>query len=255
MHERRERVLRAVASALVSTLATACAHDLGGGHFPHPVILALVFSMAVPLCLVTGGRRVTLTTLAAAVGAAQLLLHAAFTLVGPRVATGALSETLSTTASGPHAHHLPSGALAQSAAAQAGQASLPGTHMIGTHLLAGVATLVALRAGTEALRRMAAALLLATTAALASGRRAARAVLHAAAAVSSAVFSCAAGGLLARALLLTGADAADGRATPRWARRAATGSSPPQLRSRLLAATLVLRGPPALSSPRSHLAA
>ncbi|WP_102158839.1 hypothetical protein [Zhihengliuella halotolerans] len=252
MQERHERVLRAVVSALVSTFATACAHDLGGGHFPHPAVLGLVFAVAVPLCLVAGGRRVTLASLAAAVAAAQVLLHAAFTLVGPQVAAGALSKTLSTTTSGPHAHHLPSGALAQAAAEQAGQASAPATHMLGTHVLAGVATLVALRVGTEALGRMVAALLLATAGVLASGQRTARAVAQAAAAASSAVFSFAASGLLACALFLTGAGTTAGA---RWARRGAAGSTPAQLRSRLLAAALVLRGPPAHSSPRFHLAA
>ncbi|RZU62895.1 hypothetical protein [Zhihengliuella halotolerans] len=252
MQERHERVLRAVVSALVSTFATACAHDLGGGHFPHPAVLALVFAVAVPLCLVAGGRRVTLATLAASVAAAQVLLHGAFTLIAPQVGSAALSETLSTTASGPHAHHLPSGALAQAAAEHAGRASAPGTHMIGTHVLAGVATLVALRAGTEALRRIAAALLLATTGSLAAGRSAARAVARAAAALSSAVTSCAEGGLLACALLLAGTGATAGT---RWARLVAAGSTPTQLRSRFLAATLVLRGPPAPSSPRYDLAA
>ncbi|MCO1340278.1 hypothetical protein BJH93_15520 [Kocuria polaris] len=252
MQERHERVLRAVVSALVSTFATACAHDLGGGHFPHPAVLALVFAVAVPLCLVAGGRRVTLATLAASVATAQVLLHAAFTLVGPRVPAGALSETLSTTTSGPHAHHLPSGALAQAAAEQAGQASAPATHMLGTHVLAGIATLVALRVGTAALRRMAAALLLATAGVLASGRRAARAVAQAAAAASSTVVSFVTSGLLACALFLSGSGTTTG---PRWARRVAAGSTPAQLRSQFLAAALVLRGPPAPSSPRYDLAA
>ncbi|GHD05183.1 hypothetical protein [Zhihengliuella salsuginis] len=254
MHERHERLARALVSALVSTLATACAHDLGGGHYPHPVVMGLVFAVAVPLCLVAGGRRVTLATLASAVAAAQVLLHAAFTFIAPQVTVGALSAELGTTASAAHAHHLDPGALQQAAASaahasHAGASALPATHMLGTHLLAGAATLVVLRSGWQALRRMSAALALATADAVTAGRRAARAISAALAAAAVAVVEI---GAPVRALLFgTGRS----RTAPRWARRVATGSTPVQLRSLLLAAALVLRGPPAAPSPRFHPAA
>ncbi|GAA3708400.1 hypothetical protein GCM10022377_22770 [Zhihengliuella alba] len=249
MQNRRERMLRAVLSASVTTLATAAAHDLGGGHFPHPVLLTVVFLMAVPFCFLAGGRRVTAASLAASVAAAQVLLHGAFSIVAPSLDHSVLAGAAGGAG---HAHHASAAALQESVrgalatdpvatAAGPGDLAAGGGPMLVMHLLAGLAALAALTAGTEAQRRLADAVLLATAQRLAAVRHWLR--RHRSATRLA--------GWCARALApLTAARAArlalaDGSPTASPDPRGSAGRTVRHLVSLYLAPVRVLRGPPA----------
>ncbi|WP_284233241.1 hypothetical protein [Arenivirga flava] len=151
---RQERMARAVLSAGVGTLLTAAAHSVGGGAFPAPLVLALVFALSVLLSFALAGRRVTVPWLLASVGATQLLLHAAFTATGD-------GATLTGDTVG-HAHHavagIPAGAAAHHAVAGI-VAGTAGHHegMLWAHVAAGLVTVASMRLGAGALRRALAA--------------------------------------------------------------------------------------------------
>ncbi len=137
MRMRRERMARAVLSAGVSTLLTAAAHSFGGGAYPAPLVLALVFALSVLLSFVLAGRRVTVPWLLASVGATQLLLHTAFTATGDgaTVTGGAVG----------HAHHAVAGIALSTAGHHEG--------MLWAHVVAGLVTVASMRLGAGALRR------------------------------------------------------------------------------------------------------
>ncbi|WP_309081641.1 hypothetical protein [Zhihengliuella sp.] len=248
MQNRRERMLRAVLSASVTTLATAAAHDLGGGHFPHPVLLTLVFLMAVPFCFLVGGRRVTAASLAASVAATQILLHGAFSIVAPSLDHSVLAGAAGRAG---HAHHASAAALQESVRgalavgpvepAGTGDVAAGGGPMLVMHLLAGLAALAALTAGTEAQRRLADAVLLATAQRLAAVRH----WLHRHRTATRLAGWC------ARALApLTAARAAqlalaDGSPATGPDPRGSAGRTVRHLVSLYLAPVRVLRGPPA----------
>lgn len=137
MRIRQERMARAVLSAGVSTLLTAAAHTIGGGHFPAPLVLALVFALSVLLSFVLAGKRVSVPWLFASVGATQLLLHTAFTVTGE-------GATVTGDAVG-HAHHAVAGIAVTAAGHNEG--------MLWAHVVAGLVTVAALRLGAGALRR------------------------------------------------------------------------------------------------------
>lgn len=159
MTTRQERLARAVASAGVSTVATAAAHVAGGGALPPLLLLAFVAVLGVGACLVLGGRRVTLPRLVLAAGTTQLLLHGLFSVAGhhatgaadgtgasgARVGAGALDAHLLGHA---HGSVLPAvGDLAVATTAHEGS-------MLGAHVVAALVTIVSVRAGTGALRAL-----------------------------------------------------------------------------------------------------
>jgi len=155
---RQARMRRAVLSALVCTLVTATAHAAAGGGIPHPLVLGLALVAGVVLCFGLGGRRVTLAHLVLAIGATQGVLHLAFTYGGSGMSAGGAMAG----ASGPAAHgHAHASAGAARALAAPGAMAMPAGHddaMLFAHLVAGLITVCSLRAGADAVRRVARAL-------------------------------------------------------------------------------------------------
>ncbi|MFT2707609.1 hypothetical protein [Clavibacter zhangzhiyongii] len=191
MQARQERTLRAALSALVCTLVTATAHAAAGGGIPHPLVLGLALVAGVALCFGLGGRRVTLAHLVLAIGATQGVLHAAFTFGGsgvgadgPGTAAGAAGATAGSMA---HDHAHAAGAAARALAAPSSAMAMPADHdgaMLLAHVIAGILSVCSLRAGADAVRRVARALALRVGGAI-SG--AAGALVAAAVAVAAAL--------------------------------------------------------------------
>jgi len=162
---RQERMRRAALSALVCTLVTATAHAAAGGGIPHPLVLGLALVAGVVLCFALGGRRVTLAHLVLAVGATQGALHAAFTFGGSGMAAGsgpAGATAGAAAASGSAGHgHAHAAAEAARALAYPGSMAMPADHdgaMLLAHVVAGLISVCSLRAGADAVRRVARAL-------------------------------------------------------------------------------------------------
>ncbi|MDJ1113058.1 hypothetical protein [Microbacterium dauci] len=85
---RSVRVVRAGAASMVATLVAAVAHTFSGGEAPPAWLMLAVATLAWPIALVLVGRRPSLLRTAAAVAAAQALLHTAFAMVGTRAPDG-----------------------------------------------------------------------------------------------------------------------------------------------------------------------
>ena len=147
MQARRDRALRAVLSAAVSTLLTAAAHAAAGGALPHPLLLALVLAAGTLVCLALGGARLRLVTLVPAVAVVQGLLHLAFSTAGGAAPAGTPLTP------GVHRH---------AALVLPGVVEAHGAHgsMLGAHVLSGLVTVVALRLAAGSLRRAVGALAL-----------------------------------------------------------------------------------------------
>jgi len=173
---RQARMRRAALSALVCTLVTATAHAAAGGGLPHPLVLGLALVAGVVLCFALGGRRVTLAHLVLAIGATQGVLHAAFTFGGSGMAaaggaaaggaaggsagSAAGAASGSAAASG-HGHAHAAAADAARALADPGAMAMPADHdgaMLLAHVIAGLISVCSLRAGADAVRRVARAL-------------------------------------------------------------------------------------------------
>ncbi|AJW77921.1 hypothetical protein [Clavibacter michiganensis] len=162
MQARQERTLRAALSAFVCTLVTATLHAAAGGGIPHPLVLALALVLGVALCFGLGGRRVTLAHLVLAIGATQGVLHAAFTFGGSATGSSGMAMPVGTAGSAGHVH---GHAAADAARALAGSSAMamPADHdgaMLLAHVIAGIVSVCSLRAGADAVRRVARALAL-----------------------------------------------------------------------------------------------
>ena len=173
MQARQARMRRAALSALVCTLVTATAHAAAGGGIPHPLVLGLALVAGVVLCFALGGRRVTLAHLVLAIGATQGVLHAAFTFGGSGMAAaggaaggsagsaaGAASGSAAASGHG-HAQAHAAAADAARALADPGAMAMPADHdgaMLLAHVIAGLISVCSLRAGADAVRRVAWAL-------------------------------------------------------------------------------------------------
>lgn len=163
MLARQERMLRAVLSTSVGVLVTATAHSLGGGAFPPPLLLALVFVAGVLGCFAAGGRRVALPNLVVAIGLLQGLLHVVFSLGHGSVGHGSLghgsvgvdptsASSAGSTGHGAHAHLV---TMPDMGAASGDMGAMPSGTMLWAHVVAGVVTIIALRLGASAVRQLA----------------------------------------------------------------------------------------------------
>lgn len=163
MLARQERMLRAVLSTSVGVLVTATAHSLGGGAFPPPLLLALVFVAGVLGCFAAGGRRVALPNLVVAIGLLQGLLHVVFSLGHGSVGHGSVghgsvgvdptsASSAGSTGHGAHAHLV---TMPDVAAASGDMGAMPSGTMLWAHVVAGVVTIIALRLGASAVRQLA----------------------------------------------------------------------------------------------------
>ena len=163
MLARQERMLRAVLSTSVGVLVTATAHSLGGGAFPPPLLLALVFVAGVLGCFAAGGHRVALPNLVVAIGLLQGLLHVTFSIGHGSLGHGSVGHgsvgvdptSASSTGSTGHGAHAHLVTMPDVAAASGDMGAMPSGTMVWAHVVAGVVTIIALRLGASAVRQLA----------------------------------------------------------------------------------------------------
>lgn len=140
MTPRHVRALRGAAAAWIATLVAATAHTLAGGGAPSPALVAAAGILATPVGVALVGRRLAAWRVAAAVLAAQAFFHIAFALTA-----GAEASATPTS----HAHHLvpaEGGALPV--------VVVPDAPMLAGHVVAAVATVLALFCGERMLRAL-----------------------------------------------------------------------------------------------------
>jgi hypothetical protein len=126
-----------VCAAAVATVVAATAHTLAGGGAPAPLLVAAVAILCSPFATALIGRGLSAWRVASAVLVSQVLFHLAFAIT-------AGTDPAATTAS--HAHHL---ALPGTAAAV-----LPDGPMTAGHVVAAIATVLALYFGERMLRAL-----------------------------------------------------------------------------------------------------
>ncbi|CAD5138843.1 MULTISPECIES: hypothetical protein [unclassified Microbacterium] len=143
MTSRQLRFLRAAAVSAIATLLAAVSHTLAGGAAPHPLLIAAVAVLFVPLSAAVAGGRPSRARVAVAVLLAQAAFHLLFQLLGAPTAGGA-------SVIGTHAHHLDLGALAPLSPAPG-----PDTLMLSAHLACAVLTTLLLWHGESVLRAIA----------------------------------------------------------------------------------------------------
>ncbi|WP_413353979.1 hypothetical protein [Microbacterium sp. 1P06AB] len=137
---RRARVARAGGAAAIATLTASAAHTLGGGTPPAPWLVLTVALLAWPVALAIVGSRPGAFRTGLAVVTAQAILHGAFALVGDVVPQAGASTH----------HH---GLLILGPSTGTGMAT--GTDMLAAHVIAGIATAVAVCHGERMLRAVA----------------------------------------------------------------------------------------------------
>lgn len=137
---RRARVARAGGAAAIATLTASAAHTLGGGAPPAPWLVLTVALLAWPVALAIVGSRPGAFRTGLAVVTAQAILHGAFALVGDAVPQAGASTH----------HH---GLLILDPSTGTGMAT--GTDMLAAHVIAGIATAVAVCHGERMLRAVA----------------------------------------------------------------------------------------------------
>ncbi|NLP83752.1 hypothetical protein HF576_07825 [Microbacterium sp. CFH 90308] len=137
MSPRHVRAVRGTAAAAVATVVAATAHTLAGGGAPAPLLVAAVAILGSPFATALIGRRLSPWRVASAVLVSQVLFHVAFAITAG-ADPGATA--------GHHAHHL---ALPGTSAAV-----LPDGPMTVGHVLAAIATVLALYFGERMLRAL-----------------------------------------------------------------------------------------------------
>ncbi|MFS0868001.1 hypothetical protein AB3M83_11800 [Microbacterium sp. 179-B 1A2 NHS] len=135
---RQLRAVRGGSAAVVAVLLAATSHTVSGGTAPPLWLLAAVTLLAWPLAVALIGRRPSAARTAAAVSAAQALLHTAFATVGSARPRGL----------GAHVH----GPLTL---ASPGEGMSIDVAMVAGHVLAAVVTTILLCTGEHLLRGIA----------------------------------------------------------------------------------------------------
>lgn len=143
MTSRQLRFLRAAAVSAIATLIAAVSHTLGGGAAPHPLLIAAVAALFVPLSAALVGGRSSRARVAVTVVLAQAAFHLLFQLLGAPTAGDVATP-------GAHAHHLDLGALGPLSPTP----TLDGL-MLSAHLLAALLTTLLLWHGESVLRTIA----------------------------------------------------------------------------------------------------
>ncbi|WP_101846266.1 hypothetical protein [Zhihengliuella sp. ISTPL4] len=143
MTPRQLRFLRAAAVSAIATLLAAVSHTIGGGAAPHPLLIAAVAALFVPLSAALVGGRSSRARVAVAVFLAQAAFHLLFQLLGAPTADDA-------TGLAAHAHHLDLSALGPLSPAPG-----PGALMLSAHVIAAVLTTLLLWHGESVLRTIA----------------------------------------------------------------------------------------------------
>ena len=128
MNSRQLRFVRAAAVSTIATLLAAVSHTIGGGAAPHPLLIAAVAVLFLPVSAALVGSRVSRIRVAGAVFAAQAAFHVLFQALGAPTA-GGVAGTVG------HAHHVDLSALGPLSTAPALDAA-----MLSAHLAAAVLT-------------------------------------------------------------------------------------------------------------------
>lgn len=138
-------------SGLIIGLAAA-AHTAGGGHLPPAPVLGLLAALVLLPVTVLARRRLSLASIAGALGAGQLALHTAFTALPGPVDHCSPAEVAA------HGHHqtpsIPDCAAAGTGILALNVPALPGPVMVAAHILAVAATALLLAHGETVLWRM-----------------------------------------------------------------------------------------------------
>lgn len=135
-HDRRSGVVRGVVTATLAIFAALAGHIFGGGAPPGPLGVLVPWVLALMVCTIFAGRRLSVLRLSISVALSQLLFHTLFVL-------GSISPT---TQLG-HVHGLPA-ELPISTAIGAGSPMWAG------HAVAAAVTIVALHQGERMLLRL-----------------------------------------------------------------------------------------------------
>ncbi len=138
-------------SGLILGLAAA-AHASGGGHLPPAPVLGLLAALVLLPVTVLARRRLGLASIAAALGAGQLALHAGFSALPGPVHHCDPAQTAA------HGHHqaqiIPGCVTAGNGILALDIPALPGPLMVTAHILAVAATTLLLAHGETVLWRM-----------------------------------------------------------------------------------------------------
>lgn len=164
--------MRAAVVASVVVALAGLAHVLGGGTLPAGVVLGALTSLVLAVCVALAGRRLGLVAVTAVLGAGQLALHHAFTLLGavgcpPGAADAhaghsAAEHAAALQAAGHagHAAHTAATGMVDAAAACAGAGHaaaaplLGASAMLALHVVATVVTALVVAGGDRALHRL-----------------------------------------------------------------------------------------------------
>ncbi len=159
------RLLRGIAAGAFATFVALFSHVAGGGHTPTPLGVGVPLLFAVFVCVVLGGRKLSLVRLGASVGISQTVFHWIFDAAassapsaGPAAASadaaGASAAHLAL-----HAHHVggvPSGFASAVAGSGAGDhAAHGGAAMTAAHVVAALVTIAVLHRSEVVLRTLA----------------------------------------------------------------------------------------------------
>lgn len=140
MTDRQLRLLRAAAASSVATLLAAVSHTIAGGAAPHPLLLAAVSCLLIPLAALLIGARPSRSRVALTVVVSQTVFHAIFQTLGTPTAGAAPVMA-------PHAHHFSLADLGQTGAIIPMDAV-----MIGGHAVAAALTILLLCHGESLVR-------------------------------------------------------------------------------------------------------
>ena len=130
MNNRQLRLLRAASASAVATLLAAASHTIAGGAAPHPLLVAAVAILVIPVAALLIGVRASRLRVALTVLFSQAAFHLVFQLLG--APTGATAFT-------GHTHHAGL-ALDIATLGPVAAASAPDTLMLVGHVAAAVVT-------------------------------------------------------------------------------------------------------------------
>lgn len=159
------RLLRGVAAGVFATFVALFSHVAGGGQSPTLLGVGVPLLFAVFVCVVLGGRKLSLVRLGASVGISQTVFHWIFEAAassapgGGAVATSADAAGASAAQLALHANHVggvPSGfASAVTGSGAADHAAHGGAAMTTAHVVAALVTIAVLYRSEIVLRMLA----------------------------------------------------------------------------------------------------
>jgi hypothetical protein len=148
LRSRAARAWRGASAAAVATFAAAVSHSAADGH-PAPLLgVVIALALALPVCVLLAGKRLSWLRLALAVGVSQFAFHALL-LIGVGEATGAVYAPMPGMAG--HAGH-----IVQLAASTASMPAMEphGAGMWMAHGIAAITTILAIGRGELAVRAL-----------------------------------------------------------------------------------------------------